>query len=51
MGLPLVPVVANIFMAEHETTLVPKLEDRVQKGRRFVGDTFVCQDWFSRVCS
>ena len=50
MGSPLVLVIANIFMVEHETTLVPKLEDRVQKWRRFVGDTFVCQDWFSRVC-
>ena len=40
MGSPLGPVIANIFMVELETTLVPKLEDHVQKWRRFVDDTF-----------
>ena len=42
MGSPLGPVIANIFMLEPETTLVPKLEDHVQKWRRFVDDTFAC---------
>ena len=41
MGSPLGPVVANIFMVELETTLVPKLEDLVQKWRSFVNDTYV----------
>ena len=40
MGLPLGPVIANIFMVELETTLAPMLEDHVQKWRRFVDDTF-----------
>ena len=33
-------VIANIFMVELGTTLVPKLEDHVQKCRRFVDDMF-----------
>ena len=41
MGSPLGPVIANIYMVELETTLVPKLENHVQKWRRFVDDTFV----------
>ena len=40
MGSPLGPVTANIFMVELETTLVSKLEDHVQKWRRFVDATF-----------
>ena len=40
MGSPLGPVIANIFMVELKTTLVSKLEDHVQKWRRFVDDTF-----------
>ena len=40
MGSPLGPVIANIFMVELETTLVPKLEDHVQNWRRFVDGTF-----------
>ena len=40
MGSLLGPALANIFMVELETTLVPKLEDHVQKRRRFVDDTF-----------
>ena len=40
MGSPLGPVIANIFMVELETTLSPKLEDHVQKWRRFVDDKF-----------
>ena len=41
MGSPLEPVIANMFMVELETSLVPKLEDRVKKWRRFVDDTFM----------
>ena len=41
MGSPLGPVLANIFMAELESVLVPKLNDYVKKWRRFVDDTFV----------
>ena len=40
MGSSLGPAIANIFMVELETTLVPKLEDHIQKRRRFVDDTF-----------
>ena len=40
MGSPLGPVIANIFIVELETNLVPRLEDHVQKCRRFVDDTF-----------
>ena len=40
MGSPLKSVIANIFMVEFETTLIPKLEDHVQKWRCFVDDTF-----------
>ena len=31
MGSPLGPAIANIFMVELETTLVPRLEDHVQR--------------------
>ena len=31
MGLPLSPVIANIFMVELESALVPKLNDHVKK--------------------
>ena len=41
MGSPLGPVMANIFTAELETTLVSKLEHPVQKWRRFVNNTLV----------
>ena len=40
MGSPLGSVIANIFMVDLETNLVPMLEDHVQKWRRFVDDTF-----------
>ena len=40
MGSHLGPVIAIIFMVELETTLVPKLEDHIQKWRRLVDDTF-----------
>ena len=41
MGSPLGLVIANIFMLEFESVLVPKLNDHVKKWRRFVDDTFV----------
>ena len=41
MDSPLGPAIANIFMVELETTLVPRLEDHVQKWRRFVDDKFL----------
>ena len=41
MGSPLGAVLANIFMVELESVLVPKLNDYVKKWRRFVDDTFV----------
>ena len=40
MGSPLGPVLANIFMAELESVLFPKLNDHVKNWRRFVDDTF-----------
>ena len=39
MGSPLGPVIANIFMVELESILVPKLNDHAKKLRRFVDDT------------
>ena len=41
MGSPLGPVLANIFMVELESVLVPKLNDYVKKWRCFVDVTFV----------
>ena len=41
MGLPLGPVIVNIFMVELENVLVLKLNNHVKKWRRFVDDTFV----------
>ena len=41
MGSALGPVIANIFMVQLESVLVPKLNDHVKKWRRFVDDTFV----------
>ena len=41
MGSPLGPVIANIFMVELESVLVPKINDNVKKWRCFVDDTFV----------
>ena len=40
MGLPLGPVIVNIFMVELENVLVLKLNNHVKKWR-FVDDTFV----------
>ena len=41
MGSPLGPVIANIFMVELGSVLVPKLNDHVKKWKRFVDETFV----------
>ena len=41
MGLSMDPVLANIYMVELESALVPKLNDHVKKWRCFVVDTFV----------
>ena len=42
MGSPLGPVMANIFMVELKSVLVPKLNDHVKNyWIRFVDDTFV----------
>ena len=43
MGSPLGPVIANTFMVELESALVPKLNDMSKNGAtcRFVDDTFV----------
>ena len=41
MGSLLGPVIANMFMVERETTLIPKLEQHVQKWRGFIDDAFV----------
>ena len=41
IGSPLGPVIANIFVVELQSVIVPKLNDHVKKGRRFVDDTFV----------
>ena len=41
MGSPLGPVLANIFMVELESVLVPKLNDHIKKWRPLVDDTFV----------
>ena len=41
MGSPLGPVMANIFMVELKSVLVPKLNDHVRKWRRFVEGTFM----------
>ena len=40
MGSHLGPMIANIFMVERQISLVPNLEDHLQKWRRFVDDTF-----------
>ena len=40
MGSPLGPVIANIFIVKLETSSVTKLEDHVQKWRRFVDSLF-----------
>lgn len=43
MGSPFGPVLANIFMAELETSLISNLNDKVKLWKRFVDDTF-CLD-------
>ena len=41
MDSPLGPIIANLFMVELESVLVPKLKDHVKEWRRLVDDTFV----------
>ena len=38
MGLPLGPVLANVFMGELETALIPKLSSKLSSWRSFVDD-------------
>ena len=40
MGSPLGPVLANIFMAVLEITIIPSLGNYLQNWKRFVDDTF-----------
>ena len=40
MGSPLGPVLANIFMAELETKVIPQLEEKICLWLRYVDDTF-----------
>ena len=40
MGSPLGPVIANIFMSELESTLVPLMSDDISFWARYVDDTF-----------
>ena len=40
MASPLRPLIANIYMSEIETSLIPKLEDKVKCWTRYVDDTF-----------
>ena len=40
MGSPLGSLIANIYMSELETSLIPKLEDKVKCWTRYVDDTF-----------
>ena len=40
MGSPLGPVLANIFMVELESSLIPTLRDSISLWRRYVDDTF-----------
>lgn len=42
MGAPLVPIIADVFMAEIESTLMDRLEQKsVREWHRYVSDTFV----------
>ena len=40
MGSPLGAILANVFMMELESTLVPRLHQHVKKWRLYVDDTF-----------
>ena len=40
MGSPLGPVLANIFMLELETSIIPNLNDKIKLWKRFVDDTY-----------
>ena len=51
MGSPLGPVIADIFMVELETLLVPKLNDHVKKMETHCGwHLCICQAWFNGIC-
>ena len=40
MGSPFGPVLANIFMIELETTVIPNLSNKVKLWKRFVDDIY-----------
>ena len=40
MGSPLGPVLANIFMVELESSIIPTLNDQIKLWKRFVDDTY-----------
>ena len=40
MGSPLGAILANVFMVELESTLVPRLHQHVKKWRLYVDETF-----------
>ena len=40
MGSPLGSLIANIFMSELETDIIPKLDDKMNMWTRYVDDTF-----------
>ena len=40
MGLPLGPVLVNIFMVEIETSVITNLTNKVKLWKRFVNDTY-----------
>ena len=40
MGLPLSPVLANIFMVELETSVKPNLSNEIKLWKRLVDDTY-----------
>ena len=42
MGSPLSPVLAGIFMAELERTILPTLRDHISPWKRYVDDTIFC---------
>ena len=53
MGFPLGPVLANIFIAELEKTIMPSFSDKIKLWKRYVDDTstFVKTDEIKDVLS
>ena len=53
MGFPLAPVLANIFIAELEKTIMPSFSDKIKLWKRYVDDTstFVKTDEIKDVLS